>query len=178
MILQPLSIRYFISLALIGSYSSHDYPLFFGITVSNSLICKNHWQHNISEGHWDCPLLLSNRTSTKLQSMMKEISQLASLSCTYTNHCIRATTCTILDRAGHKTHEIMAVTGHKNESSVGLRSYINCLSIGQKRKLSESLSGMSAQLAGSATVSNTSTANSLLLKKMENSNAVLQQGVA
>ncbi|KAJ8048143.1 hypothetical protein HOLleu_00323 [Holothuria leucospilota] len=33
----------------------------------------------------------------KLQSMMKEISQLASLSCTYTNHCIRATTCTILD---------------------------------------------------------------------------------
>lgn len=112
----------------------------------------------------------------KLQSMMKEISQLASLSCTYTNHCIRATTCTILDRAGHKTHEIMAVTGHKNESSV--RSYVNRLSIGQKQKLSESLSGMSAQLAtGSATVSNTSTANSLMLTNMANCNAVIQQGV-
>ena len=42
---------------------------------------------------------------------MKEISFAAKLSQTHTNHCIRATSVTLLDRAGIPVHRIMQVLG-------------------------------------------------------------------
>ena len=53
-----------------------------------------------------------------LGNMMKEISIAANLSQVYTNHCIRATSVTLLDRAGVPVHRIMQVSGHRNEGSV------------------------------------------------------------
>ena len=71
--------------------------------------------------------------------MMKEISKEAGLSQTYTNHCVRATTCTVLQRAGASTREIMAVTQvTKHESSV--RSYTHKLDKEQRQFVSDALS--------------------------------------
>ena len=53
-----------------------------------------------------------------LGKKMKVISQQAELSTTYTNHSIRATTITILDRSGFEARHIMSVSGHRNESSI------------------------------------------------------------
>ena len=70
--------------------------------------------------------------------MTRDISNLAGLSQVYTNHCVRATTCTVLDQAGATTRQIMAITGHRNESSV--RSYTHKLNNNQKQFLSDTLS--------------------------------------
>ena len=53
-----------------------------------------------------------------LGKKMRVISQQAEWSTTYTNHSIRATTITILDRSGFETRHIMSVSGHRNESSI------------------------------------------------------------
>ena len=53
-----------------------------------------------------------------LGNMMKEISIAANLSQVYTNHCIRATSVTLLERAGVPVHLIMQVSGLRNEGSV------------------------------------------------------------
>ena len=53
-----------------------------------------------------------------LGKKMKCISKQANLSLQYTNHSIRATTITILDRNGYEARHIMAVSGHRNESSI------------------------------------------------------------
>ena len=58
----------------------------------------------------------------KIENKIKEISVAANLSQIYTNHCIRATTTTILSNAGVENRKIMSVTGHKNEGS--LQSYV------------------------------------------------------
>lgn len=56
-----------------------------------------------------------------LGEKMKNISREAKLSKCYTNHSIRATAVTILDKSGFEARHIMAVSGHKNEASI--RSY-------------------------------------------------------
>ena len=48
----------------------------------------------------------------------KVISHQAELSTIYTNHSIRVTTTTILDRSGFEARHIMSVSGHRNESSI------------------------------------------------------------
>ena len=53
-----------------------------------------------------------------LGKKMKVISHQAKLSTIYTNHSIRATTITILDRSGFEARHIMSVSGHRNESSI------------------------------------------------------------
>ena len=54
-----------------------------------------------------------------LGKKMKVISQ-AELSTTYTNHSMRATTITRLDRStsGFQARHTMSVSGHRNESSI------------------------------------------------------------
>lgn len=69
--------------------------------------------------------------------LMKTISQEAKLSCIYTNHSIRATTATVLARAGVESRNICAVTGHKNESS--LKSYISAPSLIERNTMSNIL---------------------------------------
>ena len=69
---------------------------------------------------------------------MRDISKAANLSTTYTNHCVRATACTVLDSAGVETRHIMYFTAHKNEASV--RSYTNKLTSDQSHGMSGILS--------------------------------------
>ena len=56
--------------------------------------------------------------ANKLGNKMKTLSVEAKLSTEYTNHSIRATTITILDRNGYEARHIMSVSGHRNESSI------------------------------------------------------------
>jgi len=69
--------------------------------------------------------------------MMKEISFAAKLSQTYTNHGIRATSVTLLDRAGIPVHRIMQVSGHRNEGSV--KVYCERQTLQQQKQRSEIL---------------------------------------
>ena len=62
--------------------------------------------------HWE---------KNNLGNKMKELSELAQLFKTYTNHCLRATTITLLDRNGFEARHIMSISGHKSEGSI--RSY-------------------------------------------------------
>ena len=71
-----------------------------------------------SEDVWYDNILLGERT---LGEKMKNISREAKLSKGYTNHSIRETVVTILDKSGFEARHIMAVSGHKNEASI--RSY-------------------------------------------------------
>ena len=69
-----------------------------------------------------------------LNNMMKEISTAAKTSVTYTNHCLKATTGTVLKRAGVPVQDIMSVTGHKNPAS--LNSYCAGPDPGQRSNMS------------------------------------------
>jgi hypothetical protein len=68
-----------------------------------------------------------------LETMMKSISTDAKLSQTYTNHCLRATTTTILGHAGVDGRNICSVTGHKNLQS--LESYIREPTMDQRKEM-------------------------------------------
>ena len=67
-----------------------------------------------SEDVWYDNMVAGERT---LGDILRE----AKLSKCYTNHSIRATAVTILDKSGLEARHIMAVSGHKNEASI--RSY-------------------------------------------------------
>ncbi|XP_062610074.1 uncharacterized protein LOC134271878 [Saccostrea cucullata] len=53
-----------------------------------------------------------------LAAMMSTISKSAEISTIYTNHCIRATCITNLDRQGIEARHIVGISGHKNISSI------------------------------------------------------------
>ena len=90
-----------------------------------------------SDGPWFDNMVLGEKS---LEGMMKKISKEANLSHIYTNHCIRATCITLLDRAGVEARHIMAISGHKSESSI--RSYAST-SGSTKRKLAQTISAHS-----------------------------------
>ena len=69
--------------------------------------------------------------------MMSTISKNAKLSRVYTNHCIRATAITLLDRKGFSAHDICSISGHHNEASLG--SYTGLVTGKRKRELSDAL---------------------------------------
>lgn len=64
--------------------------------------------------------------------MMPRISEAAGLSEAYTNHCVRATTVTVLFQKGVQPQNIMARTGHR--SVTGLTPYIGASTSAQKRE--------------------------------------------
>ena len=66
---------------------------------------------------WFKDLFTFNRRN-KNNLMMKEISTVAKLSQIYTTHSVRATSVTLLDRAGIPVHRIMQLSGYRNETSV------------------------------------------------------------
>ena len=71
-------------------------------------------------------------------SMMKNISEAAPLSKTYTNHSIRATAITLWSNASIPNRHIMAISGHRSEQS--LAHYNTRPSSSQLRSCSEVLS--------------------------------------
>ena len=71
-----------------------------------------------------------------LGDMMKRISKEANLSRIYTNHSIRATAVTILDKSGFEARHIMTVSWHRNESSTRAYSKTDQTA---KRRMSETL---------------------------------------
>ena len=80
-----------------------------------------------------------------LGNMMKEISIAANLSQVYTNHCTRATSVTLLDRAGVPVHHTMQVSGHRNEGSV--KVYCERQTLQQQKQCSEILAARVALTA-------------------------------
>lgn len=79
-----------------------------------------------------------------LGEKMKCISKEAELSKIYTNHSIRATAVTILDKCGYEARHIMAVSGHKSESSI--RSYCKT-DTSTKKQMSESMAAATSTVA-------------------------------
>ena len=82
---------------------------------------------------WYDNMVVGERT---LREMMKQISNQAKLSMDYTNHPIRATAVTILDKSGFEAHHIMSVSGHRSESFI--RSYSK-MDESTKKRMSETL---------------------------------------
>jgi len=93
-------------------YPSHLSPL-------NKFLFQ-HPKRNVSasEDVWYDNMVVGEHT---LGEKMKNISRKAKLFKCYTNHSIRVTAVTILDKSGFEARHIMAVSGHKNE--VSIRSY-------------------------------------------------------
>ena len=56
-----------------------------------------------------------DRRERSLGDMMKKISKEADLSTIYSNHSIRATAVTILDKSGFEVRHIMSISGHRSE---------------------------------------------------------------
>jgi hypothetical protein len=94
-----------------------------------------------------------------LSRMMSTISRQAGLSKIYTNHCLRATSITKLDRNGFEARHIMRASGHKSESSI--RSYSTHLSEEQQRDMSDCLSKPFSNRKENATLNSTSVMNDL-----------------
>ena len=110
-------------------YLSHLNPL-------NELLFQRPERNvSTSEDVWYDNMVVGERT---LGEKMKHISREAKLSKCYTNHSIRATAVTILDKSGFdfEARHIMAVSGHKNEASIP--SYTKT-DICTKKKMSETL---------------------------------------
>ena len=73
--------------------------------------------------------------SNQLGNMMGQISREFSLSKTYTNHSLRATTVHVLDAAQFPGRHIMTVTGHKSETS--LKTYTGYTTEKTKQMMSD-----------------------------------------
>ena len=73
-----------------------------------------------------------------LENFMKKLSEKAGLSQIYTNHCIRATVITQLDKAGFEARHIRAVSGHKSDETI--KSYSVKCPENKKREMSDALS--------------------------------------
>ena len=66
-----------------------------------------------------------------LNAMMKSMSKAASLPLHHTNHCVHATSCTVMAEAGVQDRDIIKVTGHKDANS--LKRYIDRAPASTKR---------------------------------------------
>ncbi len=73
----------------------------------------------------------------KISGFMAKLSEDAGLSRRYTNHCVRATTITMLSHAGVSNRAITRITKHRNEGS--LKHYEQDSSENQKRNFADIL---------------------------------------
>ena len=73
-----------------------------------------------------------------LGEKVKNLSTEAGLSRTYTNHCLRATSITVLDRSGLEARHIMSVSGHQSETSI--RRYASHLDEKMKKDMAMTIS--------------------------------------
>ena len=116
-----------------GSESSGDAKIYSighpkdAINVFEKYVSKLHvdnlflWQQprndfSYSDTHW-----YMNRKCghNSIGDFMKKISKICNLSMTYTNHCLRATTCTILGDYFSDT-DVQSISGHKSVNSLAI----------------------------------------------------------
>ena len=74
-----------------------------------------------------------------LENMMKNMSTSAGIAPHLTNHCVRATSVTVLSDHNIEARHIKTVTGHKSDNSI--ESYCSRASFNQKENMSNILSG-------------------------------------
>ena len=98
------------------------------------------WQTPKVKVTWDDAEWYTNESQSKnkIGGLLTFLTKEAHLSKPYTNHCVRATCITLLDRQGFEARYIMTVSGHKNVESI--QSYSSKTSEAKKRQMSESLS--------------------------------------
>lgn len=72
-----------------------------------------------------CWFMKSPLSHNVLDSMMRMLSEAASLAAVYTNHCVRATSIVHLKEGGVQDRQIMSVTGHRNVQSIASYDYVS-----------------------------------------------------
>jgi len=84
--------------------------------------CQSLWQRPKKTATDEMALWYDNAPlgHKTLQNMMKSISLFCGLTKTYTNHCLRVSSCSLLGEAGFSDLDIIAVSKHKNLSSLGI----------------------------------------------------------
>ena len=132
-----------------GQNALHDDHHIISAQPGNNLCPVESFKTYISKFNKRCDALFQYPSNDKtsvdrkpigkntLATMMKETSEDAKLSHTYTNHCIRKTTATALRRQGFDLDEIKNVTKHKNIES--LKHYIDAPMYQDKRNYNEAL---------------------------------------
>ena len=82
--------------------------------------CKWMWQRPKSDVKEDDSVWYPNMPIGKNQlgDFTEVMVEKAGCSRKYTNHCLRATSCTVLDHAGFASRHIKTVSGHKSESCI------------------------------------------------------------
>lgn len=101
------------------------------------------------ENVWFCNVPLG---PNYLDSMLKSMSSRAGIEPYLTNHCLRATTVTVLSDSNCETRHIKSVTGHKSDQSI--ESYNERPSFEQQRKMSNVLSSFATQSTSTACSAN------------------------
>lgn len=102
---------------------------------------KNLWQQPKQLVCWNDEIWFNNEKlgKNKVQQLMPNLVKSAGLgNKSLTNHCIRSTCITILDRNGYEARHIMSVSGHKHEESI--KSYASKTPAATKRQISDTLS--------------------------------------
>lgn len=104
------------------------------LNVQCSAFLQRPLQHYEGKDTWyaNAPLGVNS-----IGNMLKDISKESGASKIYTNHSIKASTATILKKAGYQPIDIMSVTGHRNVAS--LNSYASGPSIEERAKMSNKL---------------------------------------
>ena len=127
---------------LILSFSDNDdicpVKTFMKLTRKLRLGCPYLFQRvakNVKDNVWFDKVPLG---PNQLGNMMGQISREFSLSKTYTNHRLRATTVHVLDAAQFPGRHIMTVTGHKSETS--LKTYTGYTTEKTKQMMSDTIS--------------------------------------
>ena len=142
-----------VSLRLYLSKLNPKSPYFFQhVSTKKSVVVEQYWYNGKCLG------------INSISCLMKDISKEAKLSQIYTNHCIRATSVTVLSNEGHDANDIIAISGHKNPSS--LIPYTRKVGDSKRRKMSSSLTSFikgeaKPKSAPCATVSTPQQSNSL-----------------
>lgn len=90
-----------------------------------SKLSKNHdylWQRPKDSFYTEDDCWFQNRHHghCSIVKFMKHISKLCGTSIIYTNHCLRVSTCNILDDAGYKDKDIMSISGHRSIASLDI----------------------------------------------------------
>lgn len=98
--------------------------------------CPYLWQLPIAQSLPNGPWYGKKTGINSIKAYMKKISEICNLSTIYTNHCVRATTCTLLAPT-YSDIDIQSVSGHKSLSGLAQYKRINNA---QKINMSETLS--------------------------------------